>query len=158
MPLSGGTHTRCYNVDRAAVAAAVDQALEGLKWRIVSRGDGHIEATTGLSPFSTGTSLVVDVEEGAAPGQTVVTIAARPKMKTLLIDYGQSTRDAKRIFRAVEEILGLGPAEDESGAEAAGEGGEGLTCASCGAALEAGSKFCQQCGAKIAASDVPGRG
>lgn len=89
-----------------------------------------------------------------------MTIAARPKMKTVLIDYGRSTRDAKRIFRAVEEILGLGPVEGEFGAGAAGagEGGAGLTCASCGTPLEAGGKFCPQCGAKVAEPDVAGRG
>jgi|GEM_PF-2229995 len=156
MPLSGGTHTRCYNADQATVKAAVDEALEGLRFRVISRQDGHIEATTGLSLFSTGTTLAIDVAEGEEPGQTVVAIAARPKMKTVLIDYGQSNRDANKIFRAVDATLGVEAATEETtDAEPEGdaEASQGPVCASCGADLEAGSRFCQKCGAKVAAAD-----
>ena len=72
-------------------------------------------------------------------------------MKTVVTDWGQSSRDVKRLFSKIEEHLGIEP-ETSKTVEKKTEVKKtkpANICPSCGQSIRATDKFCQNCGAKL---------
>jgi len=75
-----------------------------------------------------------------------VAIGIKPKMKRVLIDWGQASRETRQIFSKIEEHLGIvvaGPVTEKV------EPSTSNTCPFCGKPVGATDKFCQNCGAKL---------
>lgn len=154
MGMRGGKETRSYPKSFSEVFAAVTRALENLKIGVINKDEkaGTISADTGFSLFSTGGNLSIEVKSVPDTKETAVSISIEPKMKTVLTDWGQASREVRRIFNKMEEHLGIEPAEaggevkEKVGTEKAKQSN---TCPSCGQHVEATDKFCQNCGAKL---------
>jgi len=154
MAMRGGKETRSYPKSCSEVFSAITKALEDFKISVTDKDEkaGTIRATTGFSLFSTGGSVSIEVKSAADTKETAVTISIEPKMKTVLTDWGQGSREARRIFNKMEEHLGIEPAEvkgeveEKVGTEKAKQSN---TCPSCGQSVGATDKFCQHCGAKL---------
>jgi len=140
--------TRSYQKSFSEVFSAITKALEDLKIGIVSKNEkeGIINISTGLTIFSAGGEGVIEVKSVPDTNETTVTIAIKPKMKAVLIDWGQASRETRQIFSKIEEYLGVVVAEPA--AEKA-ESSTSNTCPSCGKPVGAADKFCQNCGAKL---------
>jgi len=152
--MRGNKETRSYPKSSSEVFSAMTKALEDLKIGVVDKDEkaGTIRAATGFSLFSTGGNVAVEVKPGADTKETAVTISIESKMKTVLTDWGQGSREPRRIFNKMEEHLGIEPAEvkgeveEKVGTEKAKQSN---TCPSCGQSMGATDKFCQHCGAKL---------
>jgi len=146
--------TRSYPKSSSEVFSAITKALEDLKIDVINKDEkaGTVSAATGFSLFSTGGNVSIEAKPGADAKETAVTISIEPKMKTVLTDWGQGSREAGRIFNKMEEHLGIGPAEVKGEVEEK-EGTEKVKqsniCPSCGQSVGATDKFCQHCGAKL---------
>ena len=150
MAMKGATETRNYEKGSSEVFSAVSKALEDLKVRIIDKDEkaGRITAATGFSLFSTGGEVSITVEAVPDSKEVALTIEEKPKMKTVATDWGQSSRDVKRLFTKIEEHLGIGPetVEEKAGKK---KDKQTSTCPSCGQSIKATDKFCQNCGAKL---------
>ena len=150
MAMKGATETRNYEKSSSEVFSAVSKALEDLKVRIIDKDEkaGKITAATGFSLFSTGGEVSIEVKALPDGKEIAVTIEEKPKMKTVATDWGQSSRDVKRLFSKIEKHLGIEP---ETVKEKAGKKKDRQTsvCPSCGQSIKATDKFCQNCGAKL---------
>jgi len=154
MGMKGGKETRTYPKSSSEVFSAITRALEDLKINVTDKDEkaGTISAATGFSLFSTGGSVSIEVKPVGDTKETAVTISIEPKMKTVLTDWGQASREVRRIFNKMEEHLGIEPAEaggevkEKVGTEKAKQSN---TCPSCGQRVGAADKFCQNCGAKL---------
>jgi hypothetical protein len=139
---------RSYQKGFSEVFSAITKALEDLKIGIVSKNEkeGIINISTGFTIFSTGGEGVIEVKSVSDTNETTVVIGIKPKVKTLLIDWGQASRETKRIFSKIEEYLGVVVAEP---ALEKTEPSTSNTCPSCSKPVGAADKFCQNCGAKL---------
>jgi rubrerythrin len=124
--------------------------LEDLKVRITHKDEkaGKITAATGFSLFSTGGEVLIEVKALPGSKEIAVTIDEKPKMKTVATDWGQSSRDVKRLFAKLEEHLGIEPETVEEKTEVK-KVKQANTCPSCGQSIRATDKFCQNCGTKL---------
>ena len=150
MAMKGATETRNYEKTSSEVFSAVSKALEDLKVRITDKDEktGKITAATGFSLFSTGGEVSITVETVPDSKEVAVTIEEKPKMKTVVTDWGQSSRDIKRLFTKLEEHLGIEPKTVEKKADKKKDK-QTSTCPSCGQSVGTADKFCQNCGAKL---------
>jgi len=153
MAMKGATETRNYEKGSSEVFSAVSKALEDLKVRIIDKDEkaGKITAATGFSLFSTGGEVSITVEAVPDSKEVALTIEEKPKMKTVATDWGQSSRDVKRLFTKIEEHLGIEP-ETSKTVEKKTEvkkTKQANICPSCGQSIRATDKFCQNCGAKL---------
>ena len=153
MAMKGATETRNYQKGSSEVFTAVSKALEDLKRD--RKGIQHlflkITAATGFSLFSTGGEVSIEVKALPDGKEIAVTIEEKPKMKTVVTDWGQSSRDVKRLFSKIEEHLGIEP-ETSKTVEKKTEvkkTKQANICPSCGQSIKATDKFCQNCGAKL---------
>lgn len=151
MAMKGARETRNYGEKSySEVFSAVTQALKDLKIGVIDKDEktGKITAATGFSLFSTGGEVSIEVKALPDGKEIAVTINEKPKMKTVVTDWGQSSRDIKRLFTKIEEHLGIRPeaVEEKAGAKKAKQAN---TCPSCGQSVEVRDKFCQNCGAKL---------
>mgnify|MGYP000017517216 CR=1 FL=1 len=150
MAMKGATETRNYQKSSSEIFSAVTKALKDLKIGVIDQDEkaGKITAATGFSLFSTGGEISIEVKSLPDSKEVAVTIDEKPKMKTVITDWGQSSRDIKRIFTKVEEHLGI---ESEAVEKKAGvkKVKQANTCPSCGQPVGATDKFCQHCGAKL---------
>jgi len=149
MGLRRGEEMRAYKKGRAEVFDALLKAMDGLRMKISEKDEaaGTISAVRGLNFFSAGTSLTVAIKENE--GEVAVTITSEPRSKITLIDYGQGSRDIRKIFDRVEETLGV-TAVRTTAASGEGQTEEGTTkCPSCGKPVLQSAKFCTSCGAKM---------
>ena len=140
--------TRSYQKSFSEVFSAITKALEDLKIGVVSKNEkeGIINISTGFTIFSTGGVGVIEVKSVPDTNETTVTIGIKPKMKTVLIDWGQASRETRKIFSKIEEHLGIVVAEP---VPEKAEPSTSNTCPSCGKPVGAADKFCQKCGAKL---------
>ena len=140
--------TRSYQKSFSEVFSAITKALDDLKIGIGSKNEeeGIINISTGLTIFSTGGEGVIEVKSVPDTNETTVAIGIKPKMKTVLIDWGQASRETRQIFSKIEEHLGIVVAEPVL--EKA-EPSTSNSCPSCGKPVGAADKFCQNCGAKL---------
>ena len=150
MAMKGAIETRNYEKSSSEIFSAVSKALEDLKVRITDKDEkaGKITAATGFSLFSTGGEVSITVETVPDSKEVAVTIEEKPKMKTVVTDWGQSSRDVKRLFTKIEEHLGIEP-ETVGGKAGKKKDKQTSTCPSCGQSIKATDKFCQNCGAKL---------
>jgi len=139
---------RSYQKSFSEVFSAITKALEDLKIGIVSKNEkeGIINISTGFTIFSTGGEGVIEVKSVPDTNETTVTIGIKPKIKTVLIDWGQASRETRKIFSKIEEHLGIVVAEPVPEKI---EPSTSNTCPSCGKPVGAADKFCQNCGAKL---------
>jgi len=139
---------RIYQKSFSEVFSAITKALEDLKIGVVSKNEkeGIINISTGFTIFSTGGEGIIEVKSIPDTNETTVTIGMKPKMKTVLIDWGQASREVKRIFSKIEEHLGIVVAEPVT---KKAKSSTSNTCPSCGKPVGAADKFCQNCGAKL---------
>ena len=96
--------------------------------------------------YHAGGEGIIEVKSVPDTNETTVAIGIKPKVKTLLIDWGQASRETKRIFSKIEEYLGVvvaAPALEKT------EPSTSNTCPSCSKPVGAADKFCQNCGAKL---------
>lgn len=153
MAMRGATETRNYEKGSSEVFSAVSKALEDLKIRVIDKDEkaGKITAATGFSLFSTGGEVSIEVKALPDSKGIAVTIEEKPKMKTVVTDWGQSSRDVKRLFTKIEEHLGIEPEISKTvGGKAGNKKDKQIsTCPSCGQSIKATDKFCQNCGAKL---------
>ncbi|MEA1965485.1 MAG: zinc ribbon domain-containing protein [Candidatus Aerophobetes bacterium] len=154
MGIRGGRETRNYPKSSSEVFSAITRALKDLKIGAIDKDEkaGTIIAATGFSLFSTGGNVSIEVKPVPDTKETAVTISIEPKMKTVLTDWGQASREVRRIFSKMEEHLGIGPAEAVGEVKEKMGGGkvkQSNTCPSCGQRVGATDKFCQHCGAKL---------
>jgi len=149
MGIRGGKETRSYSKSSSEVFSAITKTLEDLKIGVINKDEkaGRISAATGFSLFSTGGNVSIEVKPVPDTKETAVTISIEPKMKTVLTDWGQASREVRRIFDKVEEHLGIKPAEAVG--EVKGKVKQSNVCPSCGQPVEPTDKFCQHCGAKL---------
>ena len=140
--------TRSYQKSFSEVFSAITKALEDLKIEIVSKNEkeGIINISTGFTIFSAGGEGVIEVKSVPDTNETTVAIGIKPKMKAVLIDWGQASREVKQIFSKIEEYLGVVIAEP---VPEKAESSTLNTCPSCGKPVGAADKFCQNCGAKL---------
>lgn len=140
--------TRSYQKSFSEVFSAITKALEDLKIGIVSKNEkeGIINISTGLTIFSAGGEGVIEVKSVPDTNETTVAIGIKPKMKAVLIDWGQASRETRQIFSKIEEYLGIVVAEPVTEKV---EPSTSNTCPSCGKPVGAADKFCQNCGAKL---------
>ncbi len=140
--------TRSYQKSFSEVFSAITKALEDLKIVVVSKNEkeGIINISTGFTIFSTGGKGVIEVKSIPDTNETTVAIGIKPKVKTVLIDWGQASREVKQIFSKIEEHLGIVVAEP---APEKVEPSTSDICPSCGKPVGAADKFCQNCGAKL---------
>jgi len=140
--------TRSYQKSFSEVFSAITKALEDLKIGVVSKNEkeGIINISTGFTILSTGGVGVIEVKSVPDTNETTVTIGIKPKMKTVLIDWGQASRETRQIFSKIEEHLGIVVAEP---VPEKAEPSTSNTCPSCGKPVGAADKFCQNCGAKL---------
>jgi len=139
---------RIYQKSFSEVFSAITKALEDLKIGVVSKNEkeGIINISTGFTIFSTGGEGVIEVKSIPDTNETTVTIDIKPKIKTVLIDWGQASREIRKIFSKIEEHLGIVIAEPVPEKV---EPSTSNTCPSCGKPVGAADKFCQNCGAKL---------
>ncbi|TRZ51806.1 MAG: zinc ribbon domain-containing protein [Dehalococcoidia bacterium] len=139
---------RSYQKSFSEVFSAITKALEDLKIGVVSKNEkeGIINISTGFTIFSTGGEGVIEVKSVPDTNETTVTIDIKPKIKTVLIDWGQASREIRKIFSKIEEHLGIVIAEPVPEKV---EPSTSNTCPSCGKPVGAADKFCQNCGAKL---------
>lgn len=153
MAMKGATETKNYEKSSSEVFSAVSKALEDLKVRVTHKDEkaGKITAATGFSLFSTGGELSIEVKALPDGEEITVTIEEKPKMKTVVTDWGKSSRDVKRLFSKIEEHLGIEPEASKTVEEKAGKkkDKQTSTCPSCGQSVGTADKFCQNCGAKL---------
>ena len=140
--------TRSYQKSFSEVFSAITKALDDLKIGIGSKNEeeGIINISTGLTIFSTGGEGVIEVKSVPDTNETTVAIGIKPKMKTVLIDWGQASRETRQIFSKIEEHLGIVVAEPVTEKV---EPSTSNTCPSCGKPVGTADKFCQNCGAKL---------
>lgn len=140
--------TRSYQKSFSEVFSAITKALDDLKIGIVSKNEeeGIINISTGFTVFSAGGEGVIEVKSVPDTNETTVAIGINPKMKAVLIDWGQASRETKQIFSKIEEYLGVVVAEP---APEKTEPSTSNTCPSCSKPVGAADKFCQNCGAKL---------
>jgi len=140
--------TRSYQKSFSEVFSAIIKTLEELKIGVVSKNEkeGIIKISTGFTVFSTGGEGVIEVKPVPETKETTVTISIRPKMKRVLVDWGQASRETRQIFSKIEEHLGVVVTEP---APEKVEPSTSNTCPSCGKPVGAADKFCQNCGAKL---------
>lgn len=140
--------TRSYQKSFSEVFSAITKALEDLKIGIASKNEkeGIINISTGFTIFSAGGEGVIEVKSVPDTNETTVAIGIKPKMKAVLIDWGQASRETKQIFSKIEEYLGVVVAEP---APEKTEPSTSNTCPSCSKPVGAADKFCQNCGAKL---------
>jgi len=150
MAMKGATETRNYPKSSSEVFSAVTKALKDLKIGVIDKDEkaGKITAATGFSLFSTGGEVSIEIKPLPDSKEIAVTIDEKPKMKTVVTDWGQSSRDIKRLFTKIEEHLGIKSetVEEKAGAKKAKQAN---ICPSCGQSIKATDKFCQNCGAKL---------
>jgi len=108
--------------------------------------EGIIKISTGFTVFSAGGEGVIEVKSVPDTNETTVTIGIKPKMKAVLIDWGQASRETRQIFSKIEEYLGIVVVEPVPEKV---EPSTSNTCPSCGKPVGAADKFCQNCGAKL---------
>jgi len=154
MGTRSGKETRSYPKSSSEVFSAVTGALEGLKIGVVDKNEkaGTIRASTGFSLFSTGGNVSIEVESVPDAKETAVTISIEPKMKTVFTDWGQASREVRRIFTKMEEHLEIEPAEVSGGAKqkmGIEKVKQANACPSCGQGVGSTDKFCEHCGAKL---------
>jgi len=140
--------TRSYQKSFSEVFSAIDKGLKDLKIEVVSKSEkeGIINISTGFTIFSAGGEGVIEVKSVPDTNETTVAIGIKPKMKAVLIDWGQASRETGQIFSKIEEYLGMVVAEP---APEKTEPSTSNTCSSCGKPVGAADKFCQNCGAKL---------
>jgi len=140
--------TRSYHKSFSEVFSAITKTLEDLKIGVVSKNEkeGIINISTGFTIFSTGGEGIIEVKSVPKTDETTVTIGIKPKMKTVLIDWGQASREVKQLFSKIEEHLGIVAVEP---AIEKVEPSTLNTCPSCGKPVGAADKFCQNCGTKL---------
>jgi len=140
--------TRSYQKSFSEVFSAITKALEDLKIGIVNKNEkeGIINISTGFTVFSAGGEGVIEVRSVPDTNETTVAIGIKPKMKAVLIDWGQASRETRQIFSKIEEYLGVVVAEPVIEKV---EPSNSNTCPSCGKPVGAADKFCQNCGAKL---------
>ena len=140
--------TRSYQKSFSEVFLAITKALEDLKIGIVNKNEkeGIINISTGFTVFSAGGEGVIEVKSAPDTNETTVAIGIKPKMKAVLIDWGQASRETKQIFSKIEEYLGVVVAEPVAKKV---KPSTLNTCPSCGKPVGAADKFCQNCGAKL---------
>ena len=143
-----GGETRSYQKSFSEVFSAITRALEDLKIGVASKNEkeGIINISTGFTIFSTGGEGVIEVKSIPDTNETTVTIGIKPKIKTVLIDWGQASREIRQIFSKIEEHLGIVVAEPTPEKV---EPSTSNTCPSCGKPVGTADKFCQNCGAKL---------
>ena len=150
MAMKGAIETRNYEKSSSEIFSAVTQALKDLRIGVIEKDEkaGKITAATGFSLFSTGGEVSITVETVPDSKEVAVTIEEKPKMKTVVTDWGQSSRDIKRLFTKLEEHLGIEPetVEKKTGKK---KDKQTSTCPSCGQSVGTADKFCQNCGAKL---------
>ena len=153
MAMKGAIETRNYEKSSLEVLSAVSKALEDLKIRVIDKDEkaGKITAATGFSLFSTGGEVSITVETVPDSKEVAVTIEEKPKMKTVVTDWGKSSRDVKRLFSKIEENLGIEPETSKTVEGKAGKkkDKQTSTCPSCGQSIKATDKFCQNCGVEL---------
>jgi len=140
--------TRSYQKSFSEVFSAITKALGDPNIEIASKNEkeGIINISTGFTVFSAGGEGVIEVKSVADTNETTVTIGIKPKMKAVLIDWGQASRETKQIFSKIEECLGVVVAEPVIEKV---EPSTSNACPSCGKSVGAADKFCQNCGAKL---------
>jgi len=140
--------TRSYQKSFSEVFSAITKALEDLKIGIASKNEkeGIINISTGFTVFSAGGEGVIEVKSVPDTNETTVAIAIKPKMKAVLIDWGQASRETRQIFSKIEEYLGVVVAESTPEKV---EPSTSNACPSCGKPVGAADKFCQNCGTKL---------
>jgi len=149
MGMRGSKETRSYPKSSSEIFSVITRTLEDLKIGIIDKDEkaGRISAATGFSLFSTGGNVSIEVKPAPDTKETAVSISIEPKMKTVLTDWGQASREMKRIFNKMEEHLGIEPGGAMGGVK---EKVKKLdTCPSCGQPVGPTDKFCQHCGAKL---------
>jgi len=153
MGMRGASETRNYLKNFSDVFSAVARALDEFKMKVTNKDEskGIITATTGFSLFSTGTDLIIEVQPVSETKEVSVTINTKPKMKTVVTDWGQSSRDVGHIFNKVEEYLGIIAEKPKATEEKAKveKTKELRVCPSCGQSVGATDKFCEHCGKKL---------
>ena len=139
---------RSYQKSFSEVFSAITKALEDLKIGIASKNEkeGIINISTGFTVFSAGGEGVIEVKSVPDTNETTVAIAIKPKMKAVLIDWGQASRETRQIFSKIEEYLGVVVAESTPEKV---EPSTSDICPSCGKPVGAADKFCQNCGTKL---------
>ena len=150
----GHTQSKIYKVTQSEMFEKLLEILSALKMKVVERDNntGTIVAATGLSLLSTGTLLRIDVQSTENQGETLVSIEARPKLKTVLIDYGQSARDMAKIFANLDQFFTASEETVEKTPEETPKQkseSQNLKCPHCGSPVREGDVFCQNCGKKI---------
>lgn len=160
MSARGVMKTKTYNKARAEVFKAITEALTDLRIPVIEMDEarGIITAASGFSIFSTGTHLEINLEPANEAGEVAVTITARPKLKTVLVDWGQSSREIRNIFGRVDAYLGVegevqgsevGEVSGQAGGGGSGMAGANPSCPSCGYTVTSNDRFCQNCGARL---------
>jgi len=153
MGMRDASETRNYPKNSSEVFSAITKALDEFKMKVINKDEskGIITATTGFSLFSTGTDIIIEIQPISENKEVSLTINAKPKMKTVVTDWGQSSRDVGHIFNKVEEYLGI-VAEKPKATEGKVkvEGIKELrVCPFCGQSVGATDKFCGHCGKKL---------
>ena len=140
--------TRNYQKSFSEVFSAINKALKDLKIEVVSKNEkeGIINISTGFTVFSAGGEGVIEVKSVPDTNETTVAIGIKPKMKAVLIDWGQASRETRQIFSKIEEHLGIVVTEPIPEKV---EPSTSNICSSCGKPVGAADKFCQNCGAKL---------
>jgi len=142
--------SKIYRTTQSEMFEKLLEILGALKMKVIERDStaGIIAAATGLSLLSTGTLLQISVQGTEDQGKTLVSIEARPKLKTVLIDYGQSARDMAKIFANLDQFFTASEETTEETSKQESES-QNLKCPHCGSPVRAGDVFCQNCGKKI---------
>lgn len=148
MAAEKGGETRSYQKSFSEVFSAITKVLEDLKIGVASKNEkkGIINISTGFTIFSTGGEGVIKVKSIPDTNETTVNIGIKPKIKTVLIDWGQASRETRQIFSKIEEHLGIVVAEPTPEKV---EPSTSNTCPSCGKHVGTADKFRQNCGAKL---------
>ncbi len=140
--------TRSYQKSFSEVFSAIIKALGDLNIKIANKNEkeGIINISTGFNVFSVGGEGIIEVKSIPDTNETTVAISIIPKMRTVLIDWGQTSRETRQIFSKIEEYLEVVVAEP---AIEKVEPSTSNICPSCGKPVGAADKFCQNCGAKL---------
>jgi len=147
MGMRGASETRNYPKNSSEVFSAITNTLDEFKMKVINKDEtnGIITATAGFSLFSTGTDIIIEIQPISETKEVSVTINAKPKMKTVVTDWGQSSRDVGRIFNKVEEYLGIVSKKPEKVEEKAKveKTKELRVCPFCGQSVGLTDKFCE---------------
>jgi RNA polymerase subunit RPABC4/transcription elongation factor Spt4 len=131
-----------YNAPMENVWQALEETCSSLKWSITARKpeQGLLEVKSRASVLCPlGVCLNIRL---TAVDQYKTQIHTEAKSRGQMVDYGQSSREIKRLLETFSKIV---VSVNELKVHNSGE----ITCAKCGCTLESGVKFCRKCGEPV---------